>query len=318
MKKVRDLVERVKLEVSLNKTKVIAGGLILSGLVVFTSGCTFGVSVGRSDTVTKVEYDKANETISEYKEKVELKQSTINELDKDKQELQSKIDSAKDYFELDENEKAIVDKKIEEVNKATEEQKEAEKHQQELQVARDSVSEYINLIDSKSYYDMTPEERTKVTQFIDTKFNELPEELKSEYQAKYDSAKASKDEGVAKLQAEEEAKKAAEEEAKRQAEEEQRKQLEYGNAIDCAQDYVDLMSFSRQRLISQLEYEGYSNEAAVYAVDHIRVDWNSECAQCAQDYLNFMSFSRQGLYDQLAYEGFSDEQIQYGLSQVGY
>ena len=106
---------------------------------------------------------------------------------------------------------------------------------------------------------MTPEERTKVTQFIDTKFNELPEELKSEYQAKYDSAKTSKDEGVAKLQAEEEAKKAAEEEAKRQAEEEQRKQLEYGNAINCAQDYVDIMSFSRQRLISQLEYEGYSN-----------------------------------------------------------
>lgn len=131
MKKVRDLVERVKLEVSCNKTKVIASGLILSGLVVFTSGCTFGVSVGRADTVTKVEYDKANETISEYKEKVELKQSTINELDKDKQELQSKIDSAKDYFELDENEKAIVDKKIEEVNKATEEQKEAEKKAKE-------------------------------------------------------------------------------------------------------------------------------------------------------------------------------------------
>ena len=111
-----------------------------------------------------------------------------------------------------------------------------------------------------------------------------------------------------------------EEEAKlaRQKEEEQRKQLEYGNAIDCAQDYVNLMAFSRQRLISQLEYEGYSNEAAIYAVDNIRVDWNSECAECAQDYLNFMSFSRQGLYDQLAYEGFTDEQIQYGLSQVGY
>lgn len=307
MKKVRDLVESVKMWVKFDKEQAIVAGVLVGSLTIFG----LGWFVGDYGTVSKTMYD---DVIEEKETLVKTNEGLI----KDKQELQSKIDSAKDYFELDENEKVIVDQKIEEVNKATEEQKEAEKHQQELQVARDSVSEYINLIDSKSYYDMTPEERTKVTQFIDTKFNELPEELKSEYQAKYDSAKTSKDEGVAKLQAEEEAKKAAEEEAKRQAEEEQRKQLEYGNAIDCAQDYVNLMSFSRQRLISQLEYEGYSNEAAVYAVDNIRVDWNSECAQCAQDYLNFMSFSRQGLYDQLAYEGFTDEQIQYGLSQVGY
>lgn len=307
MKKVRDLVESVKMWVKFDKEQAIVVGVLVGSLTIFG----LGWFVGDYGTVSKTMYDDAIE-------EKETLVKTNKGLVEDKQELQSKIDSAKDYFELDENEKVIVDQKIEEVNKATEEQKEAEKHQQELQVARDSVSEYINLIDSKSYYDMTPEERTKVTQFIDTKFNELPEELKSEYQAKYDSAKTSKDEGVAKLQAEEEAKKAAEEEAKRQEEEEQRKQLEYGNAIDCAQDYVDLMAFSRQRLISQLEYEGYSNEAAVYAVDNIRVDWNSECAECAQDYLNFMSFSRQGLYDQLAYEGFIDEQIQYGLSQVGY
>ena len=307
MKKVRDLVESVKMWVKFDKEQAIVAGVLVGSLTIFG----LGWFVGDYGTISKTLYD---DVIEEKETLVKNNEDLI----KDTQELQSKIDSAKDYFELDENEKVIVDQKIEEVNKATEEQKEVEKHQQELQVARDSVSEYINLIDSKSYYDMTPEERTKVTQFIDTKFNELPEELKSEYQAKYDSAKTSKDEGVAKLQAEEEAKKAAEEEAKRQEEEEQRKQLEYGNAIDCAQDYVDLMAFSRQRLISQLEYEGYSNEAAIYAVDNIRVDWNSECAECAQDYLNFMSFSRQGLYDQLAYEGFTDEQIQYGLSQVGY
>ena len=307
MKKVRDLVESVKMWVKFDKEQAIVAGVLVGSLTIFG----LGWFVGDYGTISKTLYD---DVIEEKETLVKNNEDLI----KDTQELQSKIDSAKDYFELDENEKVIVDQKIEEVNKATEEQKEVEKHQQELQVARDSVSEYINLIDSKSYYDMTPEERTKVTQFIDTKFNELPEELKSEYQAKYDSAKTSKDEGVAKLQAEEEAKKAAEEEAKRQEEEEQRKQLEYGNAIDCAQDYVDLMAFSRQRLISQLEYEGYSNEAAIYAVDNIRVDWNSECAECAQDYLAFMSFSRQGLYDQLAYEGFTDEQIQYGLSQVGY
>lgn len=224
---------------------------VLVSLLVGVTLC--GGLFGCSNTVSQEDYNKV----------VEEKETLVKnnkDLVKDKQELQAKIDSAKDYFELDENEKVLVDQKIEEVNNATEEQKEAEKKAKE------------------------EEERAK---------KEAEEKAEAE-------------------------RKAAEEEANRQAEEEQRKQLEYGNAIKCVQDYVDIMSFSRQRLISQLEYDGYSNEAAIYAVDNIRVDWNSECAQCAQDYLDFTAFSRQGLYDQLAYEGFSDEQIQYGLSQVGY
>lgn len=262
-------------------------------------------------TVSKKDYDTLqnsfNDTTKEL-ERVKTENETLN----------NQIESAKDYLELDQSEKELVDAKIVEVNQATEEQKEAEKHQQELQAARDSVSEYINLIDSKSYYDMTPEERATVTQFIDTKFNELPEEIKSEYQSKYDSAKASKDEGVAKLQAEEEAKKAAEEEAERQAEEEQQKATEYANVVKTARNYLDFMAFSRKGLIDQLVYEGYSQESAEYAVDNIGADWNQQCAKKAKDYLDYMSFSRDGLYQQLAYEGFTDEQIQYGLSQVGY
>ena len=189
MKKVRDLVESVKMWVKFDKEQAIVAGVLVGSLTIFG----LGWFVGDYGTISKTMYD---DVIEEKETLVKNNEDLI----KDKQELQSKIDSAKDYFELDENEKVIVDQKIEEVNKATEEQKEVEKHQQELQVARDSVSEYINLIDSKSYYDMTPEERTKVTQFIDTKFNELPEELKSEYKAKYDSATTRKEEGGAKLQ----------------------------------------------------------------------------------------------------------------------
>lgn len=277
-----------------------------------------GGLVGCGNTVSQEEYDTLNSKYEKQMQYTENWKEKSEDLQGKNNELNEQVKIAKEYLELDENEKTLVDAKIDEVNKATEDQLAQEKAQKELQNIRDSISEYINLIDSKSYYDMSPEERAKVTQFIDTKFNELPEELKSEYQAKYDSAKRSKDEGVARLQAEEEARKVAEEEAKRQAEEEQRKATEYANVVKTARNYLNFMSFSRKGLIEQLVYEGYSTESAEYAVDNIGADWNQQCAKKAKDYLEFMSFSREGLYDQLAYEGFTDEQIQYGLSQVGY
>ncbi len=136
------------------------------------------------------------------------------DLVKDKQELQAKIDSAKDYFELDENEKEIVDAKIEEVNNATEEQLAEEQHQFELQVERDKVSVYVDLINNKSYADMSDDGKAKVDEFINEKFAEIPDELKPEYQPVYDKAVQSKAEYEAKIEEE----KRQAEEAKRQEE----------------------------------------------------------------------------------------------------
>ena len=78
------------------------------------------------ETVSKAKYDevvKSNEQLVENNEN----------LVKDKQELQAKIDSAKEYLELDENEKALVDAKIVEVNQATEDQLAQEKAQKEAE-----------------------------------------------------------------------------------------------------------------------------------------------------------------------------------------
>ena len=152
------------------------------------------------------------ETISKAKYDTLVKNN--ESLIKDKQELQAKIDSAKDYFELDENEKKLVDSKIEEVNKLTEEQIAEEQHQFELQVERNKVSVYVDLINNKSYSDMSDDGKSKVDEFINEKFAEIPDELKPEYQSIYDKAVQSKSEYENKLA--EEA--AAEEEAKRQAE----------------------------------------------------------------------------------------------------
>ena len=69
------------------------------------------------------------------------------------------------------------------------------------------------------------------------------------------------------------------------------------NALRTARDYLDFTAFSRQGLIEQLEYEGYSIEDATWAVDNLTVDWNQQAAASARQYLDYTSFSRQGLVD---------------------
>jgi len=88
-------------------------------------------------------------------------------------------------------------------------------------------------------------------------------------------------------------------------------------AVGMAESYLRSQSFSRQGLIEQLEYEGFTNEEAKYAVDQISVDWNEQAAKKAESYLSTMSFSRQGLIEQLEYEGFTSEQAKYGVQAVG-
>ena len=90
------------------------------------------------------------------------------------------------------------------------------------------------------------------------------------------------------------------------------------NAIDSAESYLRFMGFSRQGLIDQLEFEGYSTDEATFAVDYLNIDWNEQAAIVAESYLDFSSFSRQGLIDQLLYEGFTQEQAEYGVNAVGY
>ena len=116
-------------------------------------------------------------------------------------------------------------------------------------------------------------------------------------------------------------------EEQRKAEEEQRKakqaeidnaSLEQKNALRTAKSYLNTMSFSRSGLIEQLEYEQYSSEAAVWAVDHVEADWNEQAAKKAKEYLDMMAFSRRGLIDQLKFEGFTEEEAEYGATSVGY
>lgn len=94
--------------------------------------------------------------------------------------------------------------------------------------------------------------------------------------------------------------------------------FEENNALSSAKGYLEYSAFSRQGLIDQLVYEGYSEETAAKVVDSLDTDWNEQAAKMAQEYLDYSSFSRDGLIEQLEYEGFTAEQAEYGVTAVGY
>lgn len=296
--------------VILNKDKNVRKGWKIAGLIILGMLLQAGLSNDIPNNVyteAVAKYESATNDISELNKK----------LDNAEEKYESLVKSTENYTSLTDEEKEAVDSKIAEVKQATADQLEAEKKAQEIEDMRKECSKYLDIID-KSYYDMTSQERTLITQFLDTEFDKLPDELKQEYQSKYDSAKASKVEGVAKIQAEEQAKKEAEAKAEEERKAKEIADKENANAINTAKQYLDYSGFSRQGVIKQLEFEGYPTESATYAADNCGANWNEECAETAQNYLDYSSFSRDGLYQQLEFEGFTDEQINYGLTAVGY
>jgi hypothetical protein len=94
-------------------------------------------------------------------------------------------------------------------------------------------------------------------------------------------------------------------------------------AIESAKSYLEDGAFSRAGLIKQLDSkygEGFKKSDAVYAVDHIKVNWYSEAVESARSYLDDGGFSRAGLIQQLhsSYgEGFTLKQATYAVNKVG-
>lgn len=88
------------------------------------------------------------------------------------------------------------------------------------------------------------------------------------------------------------------------------------NAVRTAKNYLYLMGFSRDGLIKQLEFEGYSKEDAAYAADQSGADWKEQAIKTAKNYLNMMAFSEQSLKEQLEFEGYTSEQAEYGVKKA--
>lgn len=89
------------------------------------------------------------------------------------------------------------------------------------------------------------------------------------------------------------------------------------NALKKANSYLRHTAFSREGLIEQLEFEKYSYDDAVYAVDNCGADWNEQALKKAKSYLSHSAFSESSLTEQLEFEGFSNSEAIYGVDNCG-
>ncbi len=92
------------------------------------------------------------------------------------------------------------------------------------------------------------------------------------------------------------------------------------------QYYSDL---SRDSILWMLEFEGFTNEQAVYAADNYtktakQPSYNQEptlgeknALIKAEQYLQYGAFSEEGLIDQLEYEGFTSPEAKYAVENCG-
>lgn len=92
------------------------------------------------------------------------------------------------------------------------------------------------------------------------------------------------------------------------------------NALKKAELYSKTMHMSKQGIYNQLtsSVEGFTKEAAQYAINNIDVDWNANALAKAKSYQQTMSMSKQGVYNLLTstVEGFTKEQAQYAIDHL--
>ena len=97
---------------------------------------------------------------------------------------------------------------------------------------------------------------------------------------------------------------------------------EYANALSKAESYANNMYMSKNRVFTQLtsEYgEGFSVEAAQYAIDNMVADFNENALQKAQSYSDSMYMSKARIYEQLTSEygeSFTAEEAQYAIDNL--
>jgi len=80
---------------------------------------------------------------------------------------------------------------------------------------------------------------------------------------------------------------------------------EYKSALNKAASYANTMHMSKRGVYDQLvsDYgEKFSAEAAQYAVDNVKADWNANALAKAKNYQNTMNMSPAAIHDQLTSE----------------
>lgn len=98
---------------------------------------------------------------------------------------------------------------------------------------------------------------------------------------------------------------------------------EYENALSKGLQYANYLHMSKKAIYNQLTSsygEGFSSDAAQYAVDHMTgVDWNYNALQKAKEYQTGLSMSKSEIYNQLTSsygEQFTASQAQYAIDHL--
>ena len=97
---------------------------------------------------------------------------------------------------------------------------------------------------------------------------------------------------------------------------------EQKNALAKAKSYSDMMHMSKAKIYDQLTSnygEGFTAEAAQYAIDNLNADYNANALAKAKDYQSMMNMSKAKIYDQLTSnygEKFTASEAQYAIDQL--
>lgn len=97
---------------------------------------------------------------------------------------------------------------------------------------------------------------------------------------------------------------------------------DYKSALKKAKSYSDTMYMSKQGIYDQLtsEYgEKFSPEAAQYAVDNLKADYNANALEKAKSYQKDMDMSPEGIRDQLTSqygEKFTQDEANYAIEHL--
>lgn len=88
-------------------------------------------------------------------------------------------------------------------------------------------------------------------------------------------------------------------------------------AVARAQEYLNALPHSYNDLLYQLTYIGYSEEEAVFALEHCGADWNEQAVRqlkaCKKDGIH----SKDRLLKMLLEDGFTEEQAKYAVDTAG-
>ena len=97
---------------------------------------------------------------------------------------------------------------------------------------------------------------------------------------------------------------------------------EFSAALATAQTYSDTMHMSKKGLYRQLTSdsgEKFPPDAAKYAVDNVKADWNENALQTAKNYRESMNMSKEAIRDQLTStsgEQFTKSEADYAISHL--